>query len=189
MATPAQKFLARISLNLLYPQGIPQKWPLKFLRWLISYGRFIVIAVEVLVLATFAMRFKLDADLGYLQEKINSRVPLIESLAADEAVIKQTQLRLSQVKKSYTSLPPWQKTLTEISDQTPQQARLANLTLERTGSSTNLQFKLTAQAASHADLAIFLNGLKNSPQFESVTLANINFDERELIFTITGTTK
>lgn len=189
MANPAQKFLARISLNLLYPQGIPQKWPIRFLSWLISYGRFIVIAVEVLVLVTFAMRFKLDAELATLKEKIDSRVPFIESLAAEEAMIKQTQLRLSQVRKKYTNLPPWQETLTEISDQTPQQARLTSLTFERVSNTTNLQFKLTAQAATHTDLAIFLNGLKNSPQFTGVTLANINFDERELIFTITGTTK
>lgn len=189
MANSARQLLSRLNLNLLYPQGIPQKWPLKFLRWLISYGRFIVIAVEVIVLATFAMRFKLDADLAILKENIDSRVPFIESLAEGEAAIKQTQLRLSQIRKNYTNLPPWQETLTEISDQIPQQTRLTSLTFERASNTTNLQFKLTAQAATHTELAIFLNGLKNNPQFTNVALANINFDERELVFTITGTTK
>ena len=83
----------KISLNLLYSQGTPLKWPAKILTWALSAGRYIGIAVEILVLATFAARFKFDADLADLKEKINQQIPYIESLQKEESLIKQTQFR------------------------------------------------------------------------------------------------
>src|SRR3989344_9262322 len=104
----------RINLNLLYPQGVPEKLPLKFLKWLISYGRYIVVVVEIVVLACFAVRFKLDADLADLKENINSQVPYLESLSVDEALIVQTQQRLSNVQKVVEASSLWNKTFTQI---------------------------------------------------------------------------
>src|SRR5438270_3459420 len=100
MPNPVQKVFAKINLNLLYPQGIPEQLPLRFLKWLISYGRFIAVAVEILVLATFIARFKLDADLSDIKQKIKDQAPYIQALSIDEAIIKETQLRLSTIKKN-----------------------------------------------------------------------------------------
>lgn len=187
---PAQpKIRSRINLNLLYPQGVPQKLYIKFVKWLIAYGRFIVVGVEIVVLACFGMRFKLDADLADLKEKINGQLPYLESLVVNEALIRQTQLRLSNLRTTYTLSPLWLKTQEEISRLMPQEVRLITLTLEKHPTLPNLVFKISAQTPSHNMLSLFVSGLRKSESLKDITLSNISYDEGEITFTITGSTK
>lgn len=179
----------RVILNLLYPQGIPQKLPVRFLKWLISYGRFIVVIVEIVVLVSFALRFKFDADLADLKEKINSQVPFLESLVLDEALIKQTQLRLASIRSTYTFAPMWSKTLTELSSQMPTGIKLTSLNLERAPQDSGLTFKVGAQTPSNNDVAVFLTSLKRSQFFKDINLASVSFDQGVIVFTIIGTAK
>lgn len=188
MAKSAQKIHSRLNLNLLYPQGMAQKLPIRFLKWLISYGRFIVVIVEILVLSTFAFRFKLDADLANLKEKINEQVPFIESLGQDEALIKQTQQRLAIVKKTYAAFGQDQKFLPKISTQTPTAIKFTNFNIEQTEIGA-LKFKISAQTNSIDSIAFFLKGLRNDPDLKDINLTNINFEQGSVIFSITGATK
>lgn len=178
----------RLHPNLLYPQGIPQKLPVRFLKWLISYGRFIVVVIEIIVLACFAMRFKLDAELADLKERINSQVPYLESLSLDEALIKQTQIRLTNIQKTYAFSPVWSKTLTEVSYQMPIGVKLTSLNLER-ATQNGVNFKISAQTPSNDDLALFLTNLKRNSFFSEVNLTSISVDQGSIIFTISGATK
>lgn len=188
MAEPAQRPKLRIDVNLLHPKEIPPKLPERFLRWLINYGRFIVIAVEIIVVAAFVTRFKLDADLDELKRKINLDMPFVEGLAADEALIKQTQLRLTTIKQTYAQTPDWQTIFAKLSSQMPVSIRLTNLTMEKSGETKNLTFKLNALTSSNTDLAIFLNNLRKDTSFKDVSLSNISFDQDQIVFTITGST-
>ncbi len=182
MAAPKPHLNLR--LNLLYPQGIPQKLPIRFLKWLLSYGRYIVVFVEFIVILTFLARFKLDTDLDNLTKQVNNQVPYVEGLALDETLIKQTQQRLALIKTTYTKQTFWSQTLSKISSQTPQSIHITTINLSP--DSNVLNFKITAQTNSNSDLAIFLNGLKNEPKFQNVNLSTISFDQGQLIFSITG---
>lgn len=190
MATHNKKTITKISLNLLYPQGIPEKLPVKFIKWLISYGRFIVIVVEVIVLACFAYRFKLDADLADLKEQINNQVPYLESLTVDEALIVQTQQRLKYVQNVDISTKNWSNIFSHISSQTPVGIKLTNLNIEKkTPSSSQMNFKLTANTNSNNDLALLLGSLKQDVFFTNVSLASVSFEQGLITFSITGGTK
>ena len=179
----------RINLNLLYPQGVPEKLPLKFLKWLISYGRYIVVVVEIVVLACFAVRFKLDADLADLKENINSQVPYLESLSVDEALIVQTQQRLSNVQKVVEASSLWNKTFTQIASQTPPGVKVTSINLEKAGPTLNkINIKITGKTSSNNDVALFLSGLKQDPFFTEVSLASISFDQGVILFSINGST-
>lgn len=194
MVKTAQRTGSRLNINLLYPQGIMQKLPIRFIKWLISYGRFIVVVVEIFVLATFLYRFKLDADLATLNEKINDSVQYIENLSEDEALIKQTQLRLSIIKKVYSASSAWQNNYTKISAQTPVQVKFTNLSTEKTESGF-LQFKIVAQTNNISDVALFLKGLKESKgskgelDFADISLTNISFEQGLIEFNISGRTR
>lgn len=187
MAEAAPKKL-RIDVNLLHPKEIPAKLPERFLKWLISYGRFIVIAVEIVVVASFIARFKLDADLDELKRKINLDIPYVEGLAADEALIKQTHLRISTIKQVSAQTPSWKNVFEKITTLIPQSIRFTNLTIER-ATPTNLNFKISAQTRSNTDLAIFLNNLRKDAFFKDINLASITFDREEIFFSVTGSTK
>lgn len=187
MAKPAPH--PKVNLNILYPQGIPQKLPARLLKWVLTFGRYIAVLVEILVLVTFAARFKLDADLADTNEKINQQIPFIESLSTQEQQIRQTQFKLETVKTVFATSPSWEQILNKISGQTPLGVKLKTLDFDHSSSISNLQFKLSGQSSSNNDLAIFLNGLSNEPSFKDISLVNVTFQTEGLVFTITGATK
>lgn len=188
MPESSQSPKLRIRLNLLHPREVPAKLPERFLKWLVSYGRFIVIIVEVVVVAAFLTRFKLDADLDELKRKINLDLPYVEGLSADEALIKQTQSKLALIDKNYLQSDKWQNAVVEVSTQTPQSVKFIGLLLEEKDE-TSVGFKITATTISNTDLGIFLNNLRVAPNFGDVNLTSVNFDKENISFTITGFVK
>lgn len=176
----------RISLNLLHPKEAPLKLPERFIKWLITYGRFIVILVEVIVVGAFLARFKLDADLDSLKTKINQDLPYVEGLEPDEALIKQTQTKLGLIDKTYLTSDKWQETVIELSGQIPQSIVFTGLALEEKDE-TSVAFRIGATTSSNSDLGIFLNNLRKMENFREINLASIAFEQNQIVFTITGT--
>lgn len=178
---------SRINLNLLYPQGIKSQIPVLFLKWLINYGRFIVIIVELVVVGTFVTRFKYDADLEDLKDQIAQGLPYLESLTADELKIRQTQLEIDTVKKNYSLAPTWSELFKTIAQKTPQSVKFTNLILEPVPDTPNVAFRISASTNANDNLIVFIRELKNTPNFKDINLASISFEEGNITFTLTGT--
>lgn len=187
MKKAAANSSSRIKLNLLHTQGVKEKLPFLFLKWLVAYGRFIVIAVEIIVVATFVARFKYDADIEDYKDKIAARLPYLESLSVDEAAIRKTQFELDQVKKVYSNSPDWQSFLNTLSAKTPKNVSLRTISLERPAENSSMNFRLTAAANSNDSLAVLIKELKNQSGFSDINLSSINFEDGEIKFSITGT--
>lgn len=186
MSQSAQKPVLRISVNLLHPKEVPAKLPERFLKWLINYGRFIVIVVEIVVVASFIARFKYDADLDELKRKINLDLPYVEGLSTDEALIKQTQLRLSTINNSYNNSPEWVNTLSKINSLIPLNIKFSTFVIENSAPPKGLTFKINASTPSNSELSVFLNNLRGDQSFKDITLVNISFEQEQIIFSITG---
>lgn len=180
---------SRINLNLLYPQGVKSQLPVLFLRWLIAYGRFIVIVVELVVVGTFVTRFKYDADLEDIKDQINQGIPYLESLTADELKIRQTQLEIDTVKKHYSLSPSWSTIFKTIAQKTPQSVKFTNLVLEPIINTPDVAFRVSASTNANDNLIVFMKELKNTPNFKDIVLASISFEEGNITFTVTGTVK
>ena len=175
----------RINLNLLHPKEAPAKLPERFLKWLITYGRFIVIFVEIIVVSAFLTRFKLDADLDTLKNNINRDLPYVEGLETDEILIKQTQDKLALIDKTYLGSDKWQETVVDISSQIPQSITFTALMLEEKDE-TSVNFRIGGSTPSNSDLGIFLNNLRKTENFKEINLASISFEQNQIVFTITG---
>lgn len=190
MAKPVQKKPhSRLNLNLLYPSGTSPKLLIRFIKWLISYGRYIVVVVEIGVLTCFAMRFKLDAELSDLKEKINSQIPYLESLTVDDTLISQTQQRLTNIQQVYTTTPVWEKVLQEVTKIIPVGVKLASLNLEKDENTSSVNVKFIAQTNSNNDVSLFIKGLKNNSLFKDVNLASITFEQGTINFSVTCVTR
>lgn len=185
MSSSAQNPKFRIKLNLLHPHELQMKLHERFVKWLVSYGRFIVILVEIVVVAAFLARFKYDADLDNLKKQINQDLPYVEGLAPDEALINQTQNKLALIDKIYLNSDKWQSTVVDIASLTPSSVQFVGLNLEE--QENNLTFKISGKTVSNTDLGVFLNSLRTRNNFREINLASIAFEEDEIVFTITGT--
>ncbi len=173
-----------IRLNLLHPLGSQEPILTRFIRWLLSSGRYIVIVVEAIVLIAFLSRFKFDADLQNTKEAIEAQLPFIQSLKADEALIRRTQLQLATVKDIRLNSSNLADILNQISVQTPQGVKLTLINFK--SQVVAVEVKMTGQSVSNSDVTAFLNNLKSNPNFKDLTIGGIGLNQGAITFTITG---
>ncbi len=179
---PAKNPKLSINLDLLHPQGNPEKLASKLIRWLLSSGRYIFIFVEAIVLIAFFTRFKFDADLAEKKESIEQKIPFIESLKPYEVVIRQTQQKISNLGSFYKDSTDYSKILTEIANSTPKGVTISNISLEKEVGKVTIQINATSQ--SNTDLSGFITALKKAQSFSAVNLAGIGLEGNVINFTI-----
>lgn len=184
---PMPKKLAplKINLDLLKPQSQPQQIAVKAFKWLLSSGRFLIIAVEIIVLGAFLFRFKLDADIADTREAIEEQIPFIESLAADEKLIRRTQFQLSTIESTKRTSPDLAGVLTTIAKQTPSGVTLTTLSIENTVGEITL--KTVAEATDNNQLSSFMAALKETQIFSNLNLTDVSFEGGVINFTLTAT--
>lgn len=172
----------KIHLDLLHPQSNPEKLPVKFIRWLLSTGRYILIFVEAIVLLAFISRFKLDTDLAEKKDAIEEQIPYLESLEPYEILIRQTQLKLSTIGNIKTASAYYSSILKKIATQTPQGVKLISLNLSKDAGRVIIQITATSQG--NNDLTSFVTGLKQDKSFSDVSVVGVSLEDRLINFTI-----
>lgn len=177
----------RLNLNLLKPQGLPEKFVVRLIRWLLSTGRFLIVLVEAIVLIAFVTRFKYDSDLETLKDAINEKVQIVRAFKSDEALIRQTQFQLATIKADYQTSPDYVDILKKISTQTPFNVRVIQLVLEKNNTTAN--FKIAGSSLDNNQLNSFLLGLKAEPTFSEVNLVGVGVEKELITFTISGVAK
>lgn len=196
MAKTAPKNQLRLKLNLLHPNEILPSLPTRFLRWVVSYGRYIVIFTEIIVVSAFVYRFKLDYDLDTLKTSINKDVPFIEGLITDEARITQAQTKLKTIGSTYNSSPNWKRIFNNLATEIPTSVRINSLNIDNSDSAAEyLSIKFVGQTNSVNDLGFFIRKLRDlkdaqgNKMFKDIVLDSLNYDKEELIFSISGGAK
>lgn len=180
---PKAKTHLAIDLNLLKPQSKPEKLPVGLLRWLLATGRYLFVFVEAIVLIAFTARFKLDADLAAQKEAIEEQIPYIESLKPYEIIIRQTQLKLSNIGNIKKSSLDYPTVFKKIADQTPIAVMINSINIKK--SIGDAEINIVGQTQSNSDLTSFLAGLKEDTTFANVSLASIGLENGIIKFTIT----
>lgn len=184
---PAKKknLLARISVNLLYPQGVPQQIYIRFIKWLLNYGRFIVIVVEIVVISAFVARFKLDSDNADLGKTVKQKYQYMDSFSKYESLIRKTQFKLDNIQQAFNNSPDWEILFGKISSQVPDGVKLRSIGFDKPEKLWN--FRLSGSAVSNSDLALFLSGMRQDSSFQDLNLASLGFGKGAMTFTLTGT--
>lgn len=143
------------------------KW-IKFLRWALSLGRYIVVFTELIVIIAFLMRFKLDRDLTDLHESIEQKKAIVASASSLETKFKSLQTRLTTIELVTKDQIPFNILLTELAGITPVDVSISQLSYTRT------TLTLSGVSLSEAGLATLIYQLRNSPRYTDISLTNIN---------------
>lgn len=180
---PAPKL--SIKINILKHQGNPEKFYIRLISWALSTGRYIIILVEIVVLAAFLSRFKFDSDFADTKEKIDQHIPFIKSRAVDELIIRQTQLQLATIKDIRLNSINYNNVLRSIANQTPSGVKISSLHIEKKEGTVGL--KITAEAKTNSDIINFVGGLKSDNNFSGVALESIGLDKTLISFSVSAT--
>src|SRR5687768_11859166 len=87
-----------IRINLLTKEDFDATLLGQFFHWALSYGRYIIIFTQIIVLGVFFMRFVLDREHIDLKESVMEKQALISSIADVENEIRSIQNRLLKIK-------------------------------------------------------------------------------------------
>jgi hypothetical protein len=194
MAKSAQPAPINIRIDLLHPQGEPLQTPQKFLKWALSYGRFIIVVVDIVVIGCFLIRFQLDNELQNTNNQIVAEEASIKSQSAQESLIKQVHQELQTIKQTYETNPEWDNILHVIAQNTPQNTKLSNITFDHTGANKQVGVKITAFTTNNQEVGGFLNNLREASKsadeqnFKNLSVTNLSLDQGAFSFIITGTT-
>ncbi len=158
----------------------------KFLKWLLSAGRWIIIVTELIVILAFLSRFKLDRDLTDLNESLKQKQAIINSSSEFEKDFRFLQKRLTTIESLQKSQNEADQILNIFAEITPVGVQLSNF------SYVDKKISLAASAKSESALATFLKNLKESPKLENLSLSKISTDEEhggEIIFNLKAEAK
>lgn len=120
-----------ININLLGSEAFDRSVPGRFMTWITTWGRYIMVTTELVVLVAFFSRFSLDRHLTDLKEEISQKQVLLEANQQLEANIRETQERLkdTQVLISQQSSVP--AAMTTLHTLMPQGIYLTSLTIDK----------------------------------------------------------
>lgn len=175
---------SRININLL-PSDKWEKTPTgKFLQWVLTYGRYIVIGTELIVLLAFLSRFKLDRDLSDLSESVKTKRAVVENSQVLENDVRSLQARLAKIDGLLKGQVSFRENLGALTPLVPADVIFDDLSI------SSKQVGISGKTSSLNTLSAFLRNLLLSKKFTEVSLDKITAQEEgELIFTLTAQLK
>jgi Tfp pilus assembly protein PilN len=156
-----------VSVNLLGNDNFSESPIGRIVAWAITYGRYIMITTEIIVLLAFISRFSLDRKLSDLNESIGQKQAIIESNLPFEEELTRVSTQLTRVKTLMASQNKPFELLQIIKSILPMDATLSQLTI------TTDKISAITTIGSTESLAVFMNNLQSVKQFVKVDIGEI----------------
>lgn len=158
----------QISINLLGTQDLEHTPWGRIVTWATTYGRYIMITTEIVVLLAFISRFSLDRKLTDLTEEVTQKQAIIEANLDLEKSIKSLQTNINAIKKLQSNQEKPIQIMTSMETLLPQDVYLTSFELSPT------KVSLAAIANSTEGFSQFLANAQASSLLHNVTLGDIN---------------
>ncbi|OGD62183.1 hypothetical protein A2160_01380 [Candidatus Beckwithbacteria bacterium RBG_13_42_9] len=158
----------KTNINLL-PKNELEKTSLgKFFKWALTFGKYIVIVTQLIVIVAFLFRFKLDQDLDGLNERISQQQQVVSSYQDLEQEVRVLQDRLSALKDITNEQTLLSLSLGSLNQVMPLEVGLTSLTLNKSN------FTLEGRSLSEVGLATLVYGLQNQPIFDNIVVRSVS---------------
>ncbi len=140
----------------------------EFLKWALSFGRFLIIVVEIVAFSAFIYRFVLDRQIIDLNDKIKREQAIIEASRSQEETYRSLQERIATIKNASTTGNVSPQILKEIVEKTPPDI------LYNAFSIGDGKFEMELSVSSFSSLTEFLKIIREHPQISSATITGID---------------
>jgi Tfp pilus assembly protein PilN len=157
-----------IKINLLGDSEMEHTSVGRIVTWAVTYGRYIMIGTEIVVLLAFISRFSLDRKLTDLKEETSQKQAIIEANVDFEKDIRGLQERLSKIKVLLA--PPLHPLdiLITMQSYLPTDVILESLAI------TNGKISIVGSAGTPGGFAVYMNNLQSSKMFTNIELGDIH---------------
>ncbi len=162
-----------------------EKQPLgKFLTWVLTYGRYIIIGTEIIVLLAFLSRFKFDRELTDLHQSIAQKQAVILAANDLEKKVRNLQNHLLIIKRLEKQRDTSPELLSAFEQLTPSEVTLTEISLNSN------RLTISAVAVTNQSFTTFIKNLSSSSFFGDISLDNVRkADSGGIKFTVTASLK
>lgn len=140
----------------------------KFLRFALTYGRYIIISTEIIVLCAFIFRFSLDRTITDLNEEIEQKSAIVEANLGFEDRFRNLQTRTEHIGNLFGEQTTPIDILTHLEQITPQGIHFSSFLLSEE------DLTITVAATTTNSLSLFLNSMQKSPFFDTVAVTTVS---------------
>lgn len=157
-----------IRINLLGSQDLEHTPWGRIVSWATTYGRYIMITTEIVVLLAFISRFSLDRKNTDLTEEVTQKRAILEANASFEQSIRTLQSNIATSKKLLADQEKPIDMVRIMETLLPPDVYLSSLTV------INNKLTVDATAGTTAGFAQFLANLGAVKQLKNIALNGIN---------------
>jgi Tfp pilus assembly protein PilN len=140
----------------------------ELIKWALTFGRLLIILVEIVAFGAFVYRFTLDRQLIDLNDKIEQSQAIIASSKERENTYRNLQERLAMIEEISTKGNINQKILSDILAITPPEITYNTLSID------NGRIEMDINVSAVSALSTFIKSLKEYPQVSSVSIVGID---------------
>lgn len=156
-----------IRINLLGNQDLEHTPWGRIVSWATTYGRYIMITTEIVVLLAFISRFSLDRKNTDLTEEVTQKQAILEANASFEQTIRTLQNRINTAKKLMTDQSKPIDILGVFETLLPSDVYVTSIALQ------NNRLTIEATSQSTTGFAQFLSNLQATKQLQNVSVNSI----------------
>lgn len=159
---------AKIDINLLAQADINTRPLSKFLRWSLTYGRYIIIGTQIIVLLAFFSRFKLDQELSDLHTKIDEKVNIIETLSPIEQNTRKLQNKIQILANLESSRSLYLQIIKDLAKETANEIVIGQLIFNQN------QLLINGKSGTNVAFSNLLSFLRKNDSFSQITLEEVS---------------
>lgn len=185
MAKPAQANLQNLDINLI-PSGDNQGNVTILVHWLLSIGRYLIIATEVVALVIFALSVKFTIDKNDLKEAIENKKAVIDNLSADEDLFRNYQAKVDKISSLLNTHSNTYSFYSDLLTLLPAEASFDEIKLE------GKKLILSGSLPNPLSLQTLISSLNNSHKFDELDITNLSVPTAQqpyYLFTASATLK
>ncbi len=160
-----------VSINLIGQDQFEHTPQGRIVAWALTYGRYIMIGTEIVVLLAFISRFSLDRKLTDLKEEIDQKQAILQANLPLENHIKSSQDRLAKIKTLLADQSKPVDTFKLVNSLMPVDVYLRNLSI------TGGKLSAEATAGTTNGFALLLNNFQSEKRILSVDIDDIKKDQ------------
>lgn len=156
-----------LKINLLGQDALDHTPWGRLIMWATTYGRYIMITTEIIVLLAFISRFSLDRKLTDATEEITQKQAIIEANKPFEEDIRSLQAQITQIKTLLAGQEMPIDVMTLIIRYLPSDVYLESYEL------SGNKISVSATAATNEGFSLFLARLNTANILSNVTIGDI----------------
>jgi len=168
-------------ISLLPQEEFEQKPWGRFLIWVLSVGRWIVVFTEFIVICAFLSRFYFDRQIADLHDDISQKQAIVMAMSDFEEDFRFLQKRMKTIEELTEGTAP-NKFLTIIASVLPNDVSLVDFDFDEEDG-----LEISAIAFSYRGFNDFWHGFDNLTDFENVKISETTRKEGELGIQFTAT--